>query len=92
MCGITNELGRQVFTIDLWDIINELDSVYNYLSVCYHELEKVFKEKTVAVSFFKTVLYTHILNTYLFRSIKSFNHEHPFYLHLYMSVQHTLLF
>ena len=51
------------------------------------------KKKTYTGSwrfhFFKTVPHTHILN--LFHLMKSFKHEHIFYLHLYsyMSSEHT---
>ena len=55
--------------------------------------EGFFKKKhSCGFIFFKTVLYTHILNTYLFNLMKSLKHEHLFYLHLYMSSEHTLSF
>ena len=55
--------------------------------------ESLFEKKlSCGFIFFKTVLYTNILNTctYLFNLMKSFKHEHLFYLHSYMSSQHRL--
>ena len=70
------------------------DNASNYKSAEKEsQLEKVFLRKNiVAVSFLKNVLYTHILYSFLFHLLKSFKHEHLFYLYLYMSSEHTLSF
>ena len=47
----------------------------------------------VSIFFFKTVLYTHILNTNFFHLLKSFKHQRLFYLYLRQSSEeHTLSF
>ena len=58
--------------------------------------EGFLRKNIVAVWFFKTVLYTNILNTctsctYLFHQMKSFKHEHLFYLHSIIHVQSTYI-
>ena len=57
------------------------------------ETRKAFLRKNiVAVSFFQKCAIHPYLNTYLFHYLKSFKHEHLFYLYLRKSSEQTLSF
>ena len=73
--------------------MNDPKILYTLLVTIYITREGFLRKNIVAVSFFKTVLYTNILNTctYLFHQMKSFKHERLFYLHSIIHVQSTYI-